>query len=140
MLEYLGWFLLSIFRSHRVERLSIGIAQAQVRNWVAAGLLPSPWWSPEAMRTVIRTTSNYDVSASVLHRWFPDGIGGLVDVSRHYTGGASIYYADLLAEAIARVDPEEYQRQVRHHFGQAPPLSVRELCDALQGSWPEGSL
>lgn len=138
-IEYCAWFLLSLFRSRRVERLSVGISQAQVRNWVAAGLLASPWWSPAAMRTALSAASNYDVSAFVLQRWFPSGIVGLVDVSRHYTGGASTYYADLLAQVIARVDPHEYRRQVRVHVGQTAPPSAQELIGALLGSWPTGT-
>jgi hypothetical protein len=100
ILECLVWPVLSVIWPARLARLSVGVAQIQLRHWVSLGQLPGMRFTPARLRRVLSLQSNYDACAAYLHaRARLDRL----DVStavRLYTGGPNADYEQVLTAAL----------------------------------------
>ncbi len=100
ILECLVWPVLSVFWPARLARLSVGVAQIQLRHWVGLGQLSGMRFTPARLRRVLSLRSNYDACAAYLSaRARLDRL----DVStavRLYTGGANADYEQVLTAAL----------------------------------------
>ena len=103
-MEYCAWALLSFLRVRRVNRLSVGIAQIRLDNWVALGWLSTTRFSVHNLKLVLGAESNYDACNAFLRRHFPDDAVDLRLLARHYTGGQSLYYARLVRLAVEEIE------------------------------------
>lgn len=98
--EYAAWAVLSRVAPQRVQRLSVGIAQVQLRHWVRLGPLDSSLFSVRNLRAVRSPGCNYDVCAAYLRDALPGDSRALSDVVRAYTGGQSPRYLALTESAL----------------------------------------
>jgi hypothetical protein len=98
-LEYVAWATLSILMMDRVRRLSVGMAQMRLENWVAVGLLDSTRFSAAGLRRVRKTESCYEACLRYL------GAHGVLQerdpraLSHAYAGGERRHFALMLKEA-----------------------------------------
>lgn len=97
LVEYLAWIVLGAAAPRYATRISAGIAQVQIRHWVALGILRGPRPSPESLRRLASVELNYDVCAALL---MPRaGAEGLTvrRVAAVYRGEARSYHVRILA-------------------------------------------
>lgn len=101
--EYALWACLSLIwceaTQYRVQRISVGIAQIQLRTWVQSGNLKSLRFSSSSLRKVLSARANYDACLSVItSRKLLDV--ELAVVVECYTGGRRAYYSRLLQQSL----------------------------------------
>lgn len=65
-LEYCGWLFCSIFYPARLNYLSLGISQIQLRHWTAYGSLKCKRASLASFLTLLNPLSNYDMTYRLL--------------------------------------------------------------------------
>jgi hypothetical protein len=118
-LEYVAWAALSILMVDRVRRISVGIAQMKLENWVAVGLLDSTRFSAARLRRVRKAESCYEAcrrylgSHGVLQERDPRAL------SIAYAGGERRHFALML-----KVARDEITQPARREPAPAPaPLS-----------------
>jgi hypothetical protein len=100
ILECLVWPVLSVIWPARLARLSVGVAQIQLRHWVSLGHLPGMRFTPSRLRRVLSLRSNYDACAAYLGaRARLDRLDVSIAV-RLYTGGANADYERVLTSAL----------------------------------------
>lgn len=100
ILECIAWPLLSLFWPARLERLSVGVAQIQLRHWVALGLLSGMRFTPSRLRRVLSLESNYDACAAYLHARAQMDRLDVPTAVKLYNGGANAEYAQVLTAAL----------------------------------------
>jgi hypothetical protein len=99
--EYATWMLSSLLGRRRHRRLSVGIAQIQLRHWRDLGLLESTRFSLPALAQVRDAESNYKAcwrylsSRGALYSRDPELIGSA------YAGGGRRHYAVMLDDALS---------------------------------------
>jgi hypothetical protein len=99
LIEYAAWPLLFILWPGRAERLSVGIAQIQLRHWVSMGLLPSCTPSIASLRTVMSEFANYTAADTYLRaRLGLDGWSAR-KIAAAYVGEARAYHVRVLEVA-----------------------------------------
>lgn len=65
-LEYCAWFLYSIVSHSRLNYLSLGISQIQLRHWAASGALCNTKASLSSFLIVFNPLTNYDMAYALL--------------------------------------------------------------------------
>lgn len=103
-LEYGTWLVLSAIWPSRAARLSVGIAQIQLRHWVRLGSLRSTRFSVRALAAVMSLEANYDICAALLRE------RGLLEatprqVAAAYRGEARGYHVRTLNWFYCSVRP-----------------------------------
>ena len=124
--EYILWMLLSIHwnarTKWRVDRISVGSAQIQLRNWVQAGLINDTRFSIKRLLVVLDLFSNYKAcEAFILARCQSTCLFSLVDV---YTGGKRLYYLRLLKLTIQKITTEQSPLLAQSRFTQTDTLDI----------------
>lgn len=106
--EYLVWAVLSLLGSRRVETLSVGLAQVQLRHWRQAGLLEDTRWTPRRFAAVRDPERQYRAALAFLER---RGLATETDaerLTRRYTGHDRRHFPELVRgawDALDRADP-----------------------------------
>ena len=104
MTEYLAWPVLYVLCRDRAMRLSVGVAQVQLRHWVLLGFLESAAPNVARLRRVLSLRANYDLVEAYLtlslgqHNWSPRRIAAC------YVGEVRAFYVRVLesAHCVAR--------------------------------------
>ena len=98
--EYLAWICLSVVWPSRVRRLSVGIAQIQVRHWMRLDHWDSFRISPLRLWRTLREETNYDAC----NRLMPDEVGQMhvpaQRVAAAYRGEARSYHLRVFERSI----------------------------------------
>jgi hypothetical protein len=97
-LEYAVWALASLVAPASVGRISVGMAQLRLANWVELGLMDSPRFSTRRLRWVRGPEASYEAC-----RRFLSARGALdeadpVALSRVYAGGDRRHFAVMLEQ------------------------------------------
>lgn len=105
--EYALWKLWSRVAPGRVERLSVGIAQVQLRHWRALGFMSGTGFSRIRLRRVRAPEANYDVCRAYLRWAIGDTNRAPAEIARAYTGGRDAEYVARLHAALRALSGEE---------------------------------
>jgi len=100
ILECIAWPVLSVVWPARLERLSVGVAQIQLRHWVSLGYLSGMRFTPFRLRRVLSLESNYDCCAAYLHERVQLDRLDIPTAVKLYTGGANPDYEHVLTAAL----------------------------------------
>ena len=115
MLEYVAWLVLWAIRSGRLETLSVGIGQIQLRRWKALNNWPSLAPSLSRLRCVSAPHQNYAAAAALVPADLTIREQAVV-----YRGEARRYHVRLLQEAqawiISYVASNNRMKLTKHHL------------------------
>lgn len=100
-LEYLYWVLLWLVRSKRIELLSVGIAQIQLRYWKRFGFINTYSPSVSNILAISDARINYSACKRYCEVFALDNDSSLTEISLAYTGLPRKYYSNVLGQAIA---------------------------------------
>ena len=100
ILEWIAWPVLSVVWPARLARLSVGVAQIQLRHWVALGQLSGMRFTLSRLRRVLSLRHNYDACAAYLHARAQLDRLDVPTAVRLYTGGANADYEHVLTAAL----------------------------------------
>lgn len=97
--EYVAWAGLSLLAPALATRLSVGLAQMRLENWVSVGLLDSIRFSPARLRRVRSAEASYEAC-----RRYLSAVGALHEsdpaaLARAYAGGDRRHFALMLDQA-----------------------------------------
>lgn len=95
--EYFFWFFVSLIVPARAHRLSIGIAQLQLRHWVDLGLLDGTTFSFRRASKVASLQGNYEAVRRFLLSRSNGSDFNPRSVAAIYHGEARSYYVSLLS-------------------------------------------
>lgn len=99
LIEYIAWIIYWLVCPHKLYRLSVGMAQIQLRHWRDLGFIRSMSPTPENLRLITDPTTNYMACRKYLvARGYTPGISSK-ELARLYTGSARKYYVSVLAKA-----------------------------------------
>jgi hypothetical protein len=112
--EYVAWFVLSYLAPSRAVRLSVGVAQVQIRHWVRFGIMSSTRPSPRNLLTALSISANYDI----VHAYLAAHIGSEPCTARRiascYVGEARSYHVAVLESAYRTARVELSRAQLEH--------------------------
>jgi hypothetical protein len=97
--EYFAWIVLWHFYPKRIEILSVGIAQVQIRTWVELGLISSRRPSFSNLWAVANVENNYIACQRYLNQ-----VGSTKEIdpkvlSELYSGKARTFHSNVIATA-----------------------------------------
>ena len=98
-LEYITWILVGWIWKKRIARLSIGVAQIQLRHWQSMGYIDSLSPSLKSLLTVTSPSINYQACCNYLDKTGYKRGSSLLEVARLYAGKARKYYVQILNDA-----------------------------------------
>jgi len=99
LLEYLGWLALTLLRSDRARKISVGPGQLQVVHWQDLGLIDSDGFSIERCARVRDVEANYEACRRYLSRHDLLAERDPKVLTCAYTGSDRAGYSSMLAEA-----------------------------------------
>jgi hypothetical protein len=100
LLEYLAWVILWGVGSKRIETLSVGIAQVQLRTWKQLGYINSCVPSIFNLMVVLNIENNYAACGGVLGRSISLSEMNHRELSRIYLGRARIFHVKVIELAF----------------------------------------
>jgi hypothetical protein len=105
IVEYAFWAIATLAGRPPVKRLSVGVAQIQLANWVSLGVLDDTRFSRRALSTVLDPEANYIACSRFLARKDMLAVPEPepTALARAYSGSGSAHYAKLLALARAHL-------------------------------------
>jgi hypothetical protein len=121
--EYVLWFLLYLFSPERVHKLSVGIAQIQIRHWVNLNFIESDRPSLSSLQKMMNPYLNYDVCSAFLDTYLNQNIS-LENISVIYRGRSGVYYCKVLKSAYNYVNN---MKAAQH----APNKAIHGSVDAM---------
>jgi hypothetical protein len=130
LVEYLAWILLSPIAPRRLQRLSVGPGQIQLRHFAKWGDWSSLVASWTRYKTVVSWERNYDVAKSLLPVEMSSQARAAV-----YRGEARKYYMTCLSAAEIWVSQQTSYRNVklsRCSFTSSLGLSDRSQARSLK--------
>jgi hypothetical protein len=114
-MEYVGWIIYWLLWPHKLDGLSVGFVQIQLRHWYSFGFICSlsPTWAH--FRTITDPTANYAACKKyLLEKGYKKDLP-TNDLARLYTGKARNYYVSILtmAETMWKKHPKiSFNREV----------------------------
>lgn len=97
--EYFAWFALWHFNSKRVEVLSVGISQIQIKMWVELGFINSCRPSISNLWVVANVDNNYMACQRYLEQVASSKESNAKVLSELYSGKARIFHSKTIARA-----------------------------------------
>ncbi len=100
LIEYCSWMVLWCFGAKRMETLSVGIAQMQLRAWRELGYIDS--YSPNFAHilAVLSVDNNYAACRCYLARFPSSEMDKSKELSKLYSGRARIFHAKVIEFAF----------------------------------------
>jgi len=99
-LEYCAWVMLWCFDAKRVESLSVGIAQIQLKKWIELGYISSYSPSYSHFKSVSSVDNNYDACRRYLSQFASIEQTNSKELSKLYSGRARIFHVKVLELAF----------------------------------------
>lgn len=99
MCELVAWIVLHWAWRTRVEKLSVGLAQVQLRHWVRLGVLTDLRPSLKSFQTVTSLSANYHVVDAYLEAALTAAHWNEQSITLAYVGRAKGFYAKVLRSA-----------------------------------------
>jgi hypothetical protein len=99
LLEYLAWSVLWPVSPRRASRISVGIAQVQVRHWATFGFMDTPVPTPKNIFAAMSLEANYDVAQAYLRDRLRNEHWNARRIAACYVGEARSYHVRTLEEA-----------------------------------------
>lgn len=98
-MEYVGWIIYWLLRPYKLNGLSVGLAQIQLRHWYSFGFIRSlsPTWAH--FRIITDPTANYAACKKYLLEKGYRADLTTNDLALLYTGKARNYYVSILSIA-----------------------------------------
>jgi len=97
--EYFAWIVLWHFDSKRMEILSVGIAQIQIRTWLELGFISSYRPSISNLGAVANVENNYMACQRYLGKVASSKENNAKVLSELYSGKARIFHSKAIASA-----------------------------------------
>lgn len=104
MVEYCAWVALWFFRAKRVETLSVGIAQIQLKRWKELGYICS--FAPNIfnLKAVSSVDNNYVACRRLLAHLSYPGLADPKGLSEVYSGRARIFHVNVIKSAFCTAE------------------------------------
>jgi len=98
-LEYVTWAAISVVAPAAARRISVGMAQLQLANWVTVGMIDSTRFSRERLRRVRSAEASFDACRRYLNARDALDERDAAALSRAYAGGERRHFAAMLDQA-----------------------------------------
>ena len=98
--EYLAWLGLGLLWPGRARRLSVGVAQLQVRHWKRLQQWESNRLTPARLAETLRVAANYDACERFLYESAGAAPMSTQRVAAIYRGEARSYHVSVLQRAV----------------------------------------
>lgn len=99
-LEYCAWLMLWRFDAKRIESLSVGIAQIQLKRWIEMGYISSYSPSYSHFKSVSSVDNNYDACHRYLTQFTSVEPTNSKELSKLYSGRARVFHVKVLELAF----------------------------------------
>lgn len=99
-IEYFVWIVLWHFDANRVETISVGIAQIQLKRWVELGCISSCRPSLSNLKAVSSVQNNYVACRHYLSQVASSETNNPKVLSELYSGKARVFHAKAIATAF----------------------------------------
>lgn len=97
LIEILMWIVLYSFKSKRVEYISAGIAQVQLKHWLQLSYIDTLKPSLTNIKIVLNIYNNYDICCEYLNSHIDKAHGTQFEkICITYTGAYNSFYIKLL--------------------------------------------
>lgn len=103
-LEYVFWILLWLFRVSRTDKISVGVAQIQIRTWVELGYIPSVSPRISSLLAVMKLENNYAACKAYLDKHAICDRVNIVKLSDIYSGRSRKYHVQAINAALCAID------------------------------------
>jgi hypothetical protein len=98
--EYVLWALISVVAERPAGRISVGVAQLKLANWVETGMIDGTRFSLPRLRRVRDPEMNFDACRRFLSARGALGETDPASLSRAYAGGERPHFAAMLDQAL----------------------------------------
>lgn len=98
--EYLAWIFIGFICPSKIEKLSIGIAQIQLKHWFSLGYINSLRPSWKSFCTITNPNINYNACKDYLKREGYNSGFSLLEITRLYTGRPRKYYLKIFSTTL----------------------------------------
>lgn len=104
LMEYVGWIIYWLVWPDKLYGLSVGVAQIQLRHWLALGYIRSVSPTLGHLRMITDPIANYKACREyLLARGYTKDISSN-ELAHLYTGSARKYYVSVLTKATTMWD------------------------------------
>lgn len=101
MVEYCTWVALWFINAKRVETLSVGIAQIQLKRWVELGYICSLAPTISNLKAVFSVDNNYAACHRYLAHLSFSELSDPKQLSKVYSGRARIFHVNVIDSALS---------------------------------------
>ena len=104
LVEYCAWVVLWFFDAKRVEILSVGIAQIQLKKWLELGYICSFSPSISNLKTVSSVDNNYAACRRYLSHLSYQELTDPKELSEVYSGRARTFHVNVIESAFSAAE------------------------------------
>ena len=103
-LEYLAWIFFWLFQDNRIQEVSLGVAQIQLKHWHRLGKIDSFSPSLKNLSYIISFKENYRMVRELLINEGISKESDVIEIARFYNGTPRNYYCVILKYFLSSVE------------------------------------